>query len=164
MNLTFDIPGAKDFLKELEDDGVVQAGVSVEGPAAAYAEVWEWGNTRQTKKGPRTVLGINPDGERVWLSSQAPYGYIWTNENKYWEIVRKELGKLSLDGPTKKEVTEEISRGLEKIAEQVAQVISETAPVDTGQLSESFRVVKSDDPFLKDADEGGTLENRFRKI
>ena len=43
MNIKLDINGINTFLKELEDDGVVKAGVSVEGPAAAYALVWEWG-------------------------------------------------------------------------------------------------------------------------
>ncbi len=150
MNISFDIDGIKSFLKELEDDGLVESGVSVEGPAAAYAEVWEFGNMRQTKKGPRTVLGTNPRGESVWLSSQAPYGFLWVNELKYWRIVENELKKVSFSGDTKKVVTRELESATVEIAGEIAKVVSDAAPVDSGQLSESFRAIENGDPLLEE--------------
>lgn len=150
MNITFDIEGIKTFLKELEDDGLVESGVSVEGPASAYAEVWEWGNMRQTKKGPKTVLGTNPRGERVWLSSQAPYGYIWRNEVNFWRSISQELEKVSFRGTTKQAVTGELEKACEKATKEMAGTIGESAPVDTGQLSDSFRSVPSGDSLLEE--------------
>jgi hypothetical protein len=152
MILTLQITGLDKFLQELENDGMIESGVSVEGEAAAYAEVWEWGNARQTKKGPRTVLGTNPRGERVWLSSQAPYGYIWTNEGKFWDSISQELKKVTFEGPNKRDVREELEKASVRIATEIAKTISESAPVDTGQLSESFRVVESGDPLLEESE------------
>lgn len=160
MKLTFDIDDIGSFLKELEDDRVVEAGVAVVGPAAAYAEVWEWGNARQTKKGPRTVLGTNPRGERVWLSSQAPYGYIWRNESVFWDSIRQQLEKVSFSGPTKREITSELVKATAAASEEMVKTVSDSAPVDTGQLSESFVAVKDGEPLLED---DGDLESRFRR-
>ena len=43
-----------EFLLEFEQhDQEIKAGVAVVGDAAAYALVWEWGNTRQSKPGPK---------------------------------------------------------------------------------------------------------------
>ena len=150
MKMTFDIPGIKTFLKELEDDGIVESGVSAEGPAAAYALVWEFGNLRQTKKGPKTVLGVNPRGERVWLSSQAPYGYIWTNTQKFLTQASQELEKVTFKGTTKRETTEELERASIKAVERMAGTVSESAPVDSGQLSDSIRAVEPGDALLEE--------------
>lgn len=126
--------------EELHDEPV-SVGVAVVGPAAAYAEVWEWGNVRQTKKGPRTVLGTNPDGESVWLSSQAPNGYIRVNEDKYLGIVKIELEKVKFSSPDGAAMKRELQDAGKRIMEQVADVIREAAPVDTGQLRSSWVVV-----------------------
>lgn len=152
MILTLEIPGLDKFLQELGNDGVVESGVSVEGEAAAYAEVWEWGNSRQQRQGPKTVLGTNPRGERVWLSSQAPFGYIWTNEGKFWDSISQELKQVTFDGPTKRDVTEELKKASIRIATEIAKTISEAAPIDTGQLSESFRVVEPGDSLLEEGE------------
>src|SRR3954471_15404856 len=90
-----------ELLLELEEhDKEISAGVATVGEPAAYAEVWEWGNVRQTKKGPKTVLGINPDGEKVWLTIQAPFGYIRINENEFWQAVKDELAKVKFKSTT----------------------------------------------------------------
>lgn len=156
--------GEDDFLGALfGKDEVVEVGVSVDGPAAAYAEVWEWGNARQTKQGPRTVLGTNPDGEQVWLSSQAPYGYIRINTEKYLEAARKALGKLPFHATNPKQLTEELQKaGVESMKECV-QILHDAAPVDTGQLQSSFHVVEDGDELL-DSDPGGRIESRFNRV
>src|SRR6266850_3972819 len=83
-----------EFMLEFEQhDQEIKSGVMVVGDAVGYAEVWEWGNLRQTKPGPRTVIGTNPKGDMVWLSSQAPFGWIRVNEDEIWNAVRKELEK-----------------------------------------------------------------------
>lgn len=155
---------ANDFLDAISNkDETVEVGVSVEGPAAAYAEVWEWGNTRQTKKGPRTVLGTNPDGERVWLSSQAPYGYIRINTEKYLEAVKKALGNLPMHSATPQQLTEELQKAGVEAMKECAQILHDAAPVDTGQLQSSFKVVEDGDELLED-DPGGRIESRFNRV
>src|SRR5476649_808458 len=127
------------LLEFAEHDQEVNAGVASTGPAAAYAEVWEWGNVRQSKPGPRTVLGTNPDGKSVWLSIQAPFGYIQIHENDYWEALKEELGKVKFSSTTAKGITEELQAAAKKAMKKCAQLISESAPVDTGQLADSFK-------------------------
>src|SRR5580765_2524701 len=162
---TLDFLRIGDLLQEFAnlEDRVIEVGVAVEGPAAKYAEVWEWGNARQTKQGPRTVLGINPNGESVWLSTQAPRGYIRVNDSIYMDIVKVELGKLEFKGTDASSVRQDIERTCIDIAQQIAHVIEEHAPVDTGQLSQSFRVVRPNDPLLQD-DPAGSMESRFNRV
>lgn len=147
-----------EFLLELaEHDKEIKCGVAAVGPAAAYSEVWEWGNTRQSKPGPKTVLGTNPDGSTVWLSSQAPFGYIKINENAYWDALRQELGKVQFKSTNAKEMTEELQAAGKRAMKLCAQLIGDSAPVDSGQLSKSFRVVEDGDPMLEDSDDSRTL-------
>ncbi len=157
-----DVSVLKEFLDGLKDlDQTVEAGLLATGDAAAYAEVWEWGNARQTEQGPKTVLGINPDGETVWLSTQAPMGYIAIHTDKYMMIIQDELGKLALKGGegTKAELVGVAHQAMERIKE----VVQETAPVDTGQLRDSFQVVDDGDSALDD-DPAGTVESRFSRV
>ena len=149
-----------EFLLELaEHDKEITAGVASVGEAAAYAEVWEWGNARQTKQGPKTTLGVNPDGEKVWLSLQAPFGYIKANENQYWDVLKAELGKVKFKGTTAKEITEELEQCAKRAMKKVAQIIGDHAPVDKGDLSKSFQVVEPGDTLLDKVDDdlGRTL-------
>lgn len=157
--------GSNDFIGVLsKKDETVEVGVSVDGPAAAYAEVWEWGNMRQTKKGPRTVLGVNPNGEQVWLSSQAPYGYIRVNVERYLIAVRNALGKLRFNSLTPDQLTEELRTAGVEAMKECAVILHDTAPVDTGQLQSSFHVVEDGDDLLRSGDPGGTIESRFNQV
>src|SRR5580704_18942643 len=98
-----------EFLLEFQEhDQEVNVGIVSVGDAAAYSEVWEWGNVRQTKQGPRTVLGTNPDGKQVWLSIQAPTGYIKINENNFWEAIKDEMSKATFERTTPREINEEL--------------------------------------------------------
>jgi hypothetical protein len=145
------------LLEFAEHNQEITAGVASVGDAAAYSEVWEWGNVRQTKKGPKTTLGINPDGERVWLSIQAPYGYIKINENQYWDVLRTELGKVQFKSTTARGITEELEAAAKRAMKTIAKIIADTAPVDTGALSKSFKVVDPGDAMLDDANDTGDL-------
>jgi len=147
-----------EFLLELEEhDKEISVGVASVGPASAYAMVWEWGNIRQTKEGPKTVQGINPDGETVWLSIQAPFGYIKLNENLYWAIIKQELDKIQFKGTTAREITEELNQAGIRAMKRIVKVIADHAPFDKGDLSKSFQVVYPDDILLDDKDDSRLL-------
>jgi hypothetical protein len=156
--LSFSLKGFDSFIELFDlDDKVVEAGVVSTGEAAAYAEVWEWGNARQTKQGPKTVRGTNPDGEVVWLSSQAPMGYIAVNSEAYLNIVKIELGKLSFSGNSAQDTEKELKAIALSAAQACAEIIAEHAPIDSGQLKGSFEAVPDGDPAL-DGDLGGSID------
>jgi hypothetical protein len=165
MLLNIPLPGLDDAsVKELKElfkgyeqasvQGPVRGGVISEGDAAAYALVWEWGNARQTKEGPKTVLGMNPEGERVWLSIQAPFGYIRIHEAEYQRIVLEQLGNVDLsEADTGNEILAEIKKASIKASQQIAEIIKDAAPIDTGALRESIKAAEPDDPDLDIEDE-----------
>lgn len=147
-----------EFLLEFaEHNQEVNAGIESVGDAAAYSEVWEWGNIRQTKKGPKTVRGINPDGEDVWLSIQAPSGYIKINENFYWMVIKDELSKAKFKGTNPREITEELQEVGRNAMKRCIPFIEGSAPVDSSALSKSFRVVEDGDALLENDDDSRTL-------
>ena len=132
----------------------VKAYITSEGPASAYALVWEFGNLRQTKQGPKTVLGVNPNGETVWLSSQAPTGYIRTLAPEFRRIIREELAQYqiylefgrNIGFEKRRSVKSQMlaTRRLEKVAERITnkmlRLLRRHVPVDTGDLKDSLRV------------------------
>lgn len=138
-----------DSYRRVSEEGPVRGGIISEGDAAAYALVWEWGNARQTKKGPKTVRGINPDGEEVWLSIQAPFGYIRINEPEYINIIQQKLGEIDLSDVKDAEgIREEIKSASASAAEMITEIIRHVAPVDTGALRESIQPADPGDPDL----------------
>lgn len=143
------------FLLELEEHNKeIQAGVASVGEAAAYSLVWEFGNIRQTKEGPKTTKGYNiVTGETVWLTIQRPYGYIRLNEGLYWEILRDEMKKVTFKGTTASAITIELETCATQVMKRIRKLLEDTAPVAKGTLSESFVVVKPGDALLeKEAD------------
>lgn len=137
------------FMLEFEQhDKEIFAGVAVIGDAAEYALVWEWGNTRQTKPGPKTVLGTSPDGTMIWLSSQAPFGYIRINEGKYWEIAKQVLGEVRFTQTNAVAMTKELERAAWKMSTMMAEVVKMSAPVDKGTLQRGITPVKPGDSIL----------------
>jgi hypothetical protein len=140
--------------EEAAKEGPVRGGVVSEGGAAAYALVWEWGNARQTKQGPKTVKGVNPDGEEVWLSIQAPSGYISIHESEYVQIIQYQLGATDFsEATTGKEIRAEMKRASTAAARMIAELIRDFAPVDKGALRDSIEAADPDDPDLKVEDE-----------
>lgn len=149
-----------EFLLEFEEqDELVQSGVVSEGEAAAYALVWEWGNMRQTQKGPKTTMGINPDGQRVWLSIQAPFGYIRIHQGEFWKIILEQMEKARFDSPDTGVISDELRKVAFHSAKKIAKLIRDSAPVDSGELRGSIKAVEPDDYATLDmVDEGrGTL-------
>ena len=130
---------------------VVESGVQSVGPPATYALVWEFGNARQTKKGPKTVKSKNPDGKTVWLSIQAPHGWIAVHEEKIWDIIFQELSKVKLDpSGSEDNVKEELVKAYERIAAKALELLQSTVPVDSGELYDSLQIVSPDDSILKE--------------
>jgi hypothetical protein len=118
-------------------------------------------NVRQHKQGPKTTLGINlMTGEQVWLSIQAPSGYIRVNEQEYWSIMNKCFRELTLAGTTTEEIRKEIEAAAYKAARLIAEVIRDTAPEDSGLLRASILAVKPGDEMLEldELFEGATLD------
>lgn len=143
----------QEFGKELELNVTVSSGVVAEGDAASYALIWEFGNVRQHKKGPKTVLGVSlATGEQVWLSTQAPQGYIRVCEPIFWRYIREEIqnvqiGQGNLDA-TKKELKDMAMR----VARKMQAELQRTVPVDSGALRESITPVADGDPVLDEPD------------
>ena len=143
-------------LRHLAGVEEVEAGIASVGDAAAYALVWEWGNLRQTREGPRTIQGTNPDGSEVWLSSQAPFGYIRVNEARYWGIVQEVLANVNMDQTNSRAMSQELKRAAREIIKRMVAVTQETVPVDRGDLHDSLRPVNPGDALL--SEEGDDYE------
>lgn len=136
-------------LELAEQDKLVEAGVASVGKPAAYAPVWEWGNARQQKKGPRTTRGINPDGTVVWLTIQRPHGYIAIYQSVFQMAFDDELDKVEFEGASTGQVSDALRRAANNTAKRIAQIMEATAPVGlgpgAGALARSFEVVEAGD-------------------
>ena len=149
------------FLLEMQEhDREIKAGVMIVGePMDVYGPVWEWGNRRQKKSGPKTVLGTNPAGKMVWMSSQAPFGWIRINEPFMHRIVDDVLDELQFDQPDAAAITREIEKGAKKISKAIADILRDSAPEDTGALKRAIKPVDPGDPVLdQETDEFTTLD------
>jgi len=102
--------------------------------------VWEYGNVRQTKKGPKTTLAIDIEtGRKVWLTIQAPHGYVRILTPKFHKIIRIELGKVKFG---EKNVKKQVIEAWERIGELCAIEVRKVVPVDKGNLKESITWLK----------------------
>lgn len=127
-----------EIYSELEQDNNISSGVGVFGPAAAYALVWEFGNLRQHQQGPRTVMGVNlATGAQVWMSSQAPWGYVRASEADMWLVIEEEIKKARL-GNTRAEVWKQLNEVATRIAVKCSRIIREAAPEDSGELKSNI--------------------------
>jgi hypothetical protein len=145
------------FLELKEQNNLIEAGVKVEGDAAAYALVWEWGNARQTKIGPKTTLGVNPDGKKVFLSIQAPTGYIRVNTPLFMAALKDELAKVRFASTSTGAVTKQLELAAKRTAARMVDIIREHVPVDTGQLHDDIKVVNPGDTLLDQGEEDNAL-------
>lgn len=124
----------------------VRIGISVSGPAAAYALVWEWGRV-DCNPGPKTLWGVNPDGETVVMTKTAPNGFIRINRDKYGQYVREEMLKINWRGTRISQIPKKVETALQAAAVRSADLMAETAPVDTGDLRAALRsFVMTDNP------------------
>ena len=112
--------------------------LSVSGPAADYALVWEWGRV-DCQPGPKTLWGVNPDGETAVMTKTAPYGFIRVNREKYRQFVLEELTKINWRRVGVAKIPKKVWEALEEAAKRCADLIAETAPIDTGALRAAIR-------------------------
>jgi len=134
------------FMLEFEQqDKETEAAVASVGEASAYALTWEWGNVRQVERGPKTTMGLNPAGQRVFLSIQAPFGYIRINQGRYWEILQEEVQKVRFESERTGDISDELRSAARRAVRRCAQLIRETVPVDSGALQRSIQVIDPED-------------------
>lgn len=130
------------FLIELEEiDEPIVGGVAVFGPAAAYALFSEYGFA--SGPGPRTKWGVNPLGARAIMSRQAPRGYIAIHEDEMWPIFVEELAKVNWAANSSTQLRLRIEVAIDNADQRIAQIISESAPVDSGDLRTGIDIVDS---------------------
>jgi len=127
---------------------LIESGVAVDGEPAAYALVWEWGNERQYKKGPRTLEGTNPTGQTAWMSTQAPRGWIAINEPEMWEAIDAVLGNIDFQGNAEFDIGLVLEKASEDISRKMLVILRRTVPVDSGDLDSALGVVSPGDPIL----------------
>jgi hypothetical protein len=128
-------------LDDLQNIKTISGGVSVYGPAAAYALVWELGSLRLKKPGPRTVWGTNRDGDRRIMSSQAPAGYVGIISNQFWPIIDQELRHVDYGSKNVKLLLE---IAVDNASQKIAQLIRDNAPVgETGDLRAGIQGIDS---------------------
>ena len=141
------------LLELAQQNKLTEAGVKVEGPAAAYALVWELGNAKQTKPGPKTVRGINPDGSHVFLSIQAPRGYIRVSSSLYAAALKQELTKVKFVSESTGAISTQLERAAVRTVKRIRDIIKDHAPVDSGELVSNIKIVEPGDPLLDEAEE-----------
>jgi hypothetical protein len=117
------------------------------GPASAYALVWEYGNIRQTKKGPKTTLGVDPEtGARIWHTIQAPSGYVRIWKPTFRRIILEEINKVRFlrhgaSGASGRELYQQLTEAWSRIGERMTERIKSTVPVDSGDLKGSITFI-----------------------
>jgi hypothetical protein len=140
----------------------VRMGIILQGPAAAYALVWEFGRV-DINPGPKTQWGTNPDGETVVLTKTAPYGYIRVNRAKYRQFVREEFYKQSWKGIKPNQIPKVVQALLARAADKCAELIAQTAPEDTGELKSEIRAVELTGPVNQETTDRLSIRPRVRR-
>jgi len=126
----------------LEGLDSVSVGVGVFGPAAAYALVWELGSLRLKKPGKKTMWGINRDGAKRIFSTQAPGGYVGILSDSFWPIITNHLKDVDFSSSN---IQLEFEVAMDNAAQEIANLIREWAPVDTGSLQSEIQSISSDE-------------------
>lgn len=137
---TLDLTELRQYLLSLSQlDFSVFAGVAASGPGTAYALVWELGNIRMTKAGPKTVMGHNPiSGETAFFSTQAPLGYVRVLVPVFMQIIVNEMRTVQWASANKAVIEKQIKNAAAVITQKMAQLVAQHAPVDTGDLQMSI--------------------------
>lgn len=128
---------------------LIQGGVKVTGEPVNYWAVWEWGSSRLLEPGPKTLWSTNPDGEAAILTKTAPFGYIRVNQQRYLEILRERIKAASLPTTPVSKWEGKLQKELYEASVQCAGVISDAAPIDSGDLRSHIEPCDPDDPLLE---------------
>lgn len=136
------------FLAEF--DGLsepIKGGIGVFGSAEAYALVWEYGSNR-THPGPKTLWGTNPLGETKIMTKTAPEGYISIHESEMWPILAEEIAKVKFSSKTADGIRLELEVAIDNASQRFARIVSDSAPVDSGDLRSQIQYIDSGDKEL----------------
>lgn len=130
------------FMSNIDGLQSISGGIAVYGSAAAYALVWELGSRKLKKPGPKTLWSTNRLGRRAILTRQAPFGYVGYVSDQFWPIIRTELAKVDFTGSS---IRLAIEVAMDNASQKIARLVSDTAPVDSGDLRSQIQYVDSGD-------------------
>lgn len=136
---------------------MVEAGVKVTGSTNYIkAMVWDLGYvTRTIKPGPKTMWSVNVYGDPKVLTITAPTGFIRVNRAKYASILKEEFLKQNFPGTPITHWSKLIENMMSRAAERCAVMISEAAPIETGDLQQSIGPALPGDSVFSESG-GGT--------
>lgn len=127
----------KKMLGDLDIDIAMATAIVSRGAPSAYALVWEYGNVRQTKKGPKTTHATDIEtGKKVWLTIQAPKGYVRVLRPRFRKIIEQELGKVKFG---KKDTKKQIASAWDRVGERIVALVKEKVPVGDGTEGGALR-------------------------
>jgi hypothetical protein len=129
------------------------AGIKVEGPAAAYALVWEIGRM-DVNPGPKTMWSENADGEAAVMTIQAPNGYIRINRQEYVKILNEEFASVKWSELSPSQWLSAANDVVDMAAQRCLNMLQNYVPVDTGQLLFNMEVATHGDSALANANDG----------
>lgn len=134
------------YLSQLDDVGDdITGGVGVYGSAAAYALVWELGSRKLKSPGPKTLWSVNRDGDIAILTRQAPRGYVGFLSGEFWPIIEAELMSVDFGQPN---IRLRLEVAMDNASQKIAKLVSEAAPVDSGDLRSQILGVDSDEASM----------------
>ena len=128
-------------------DKPIVGGIAIFGSAAAYGLVWEYGAPPPyhiTKPGPKTEWGTNPLGETKIMTRTAPEGYVAIHEPEMYNILADEMSKVRFSSNTPDGIRLELEIAMDNASQRIARIVSDSAPVDSGDLRSQIQYVDSD--------------------
>lgn len=126
----------------------VGAGVKLDAEAVVRGMVWEWGRI-DINPGPKTMWSTSPGGYPAVLTITAPHGWIRVNRDQYQAILKEEMKKVNFIGAHPSKWPNMIRTAAGYAAERCANLMSQTAPIDTGLLRSSIHPVTEQDPTMQ---------------
>jgi hypothetical protein len=150
MSVTLQVEGLDKLARAFRQlPAVMNAGVKVIGDPVNYWAEWEWGSTRLEHPGLKTLWSVNPAGDEVILTRTAPYGYIRINRHHYVEIIKDEYSRINWSVIEPANMEAAVKALLDKAAIRCTQIISQAAPIDTGELQASIVPARVGDQSVK---------------
>jgi hypothetical protein len=156
MPVTCQVEGLDKLAQSFQSlPGLIEAGVKLlpnpnpdNGvPATVYGLIWEWGRI-SCNPGPKTLWSTNPLGETRVMTKTAPHGWVRVNRERYLRIMKERFSQLHLNGVPPREWNRLLQTLLGVVASDCAELMAETAPIDTGNLRESIVPAETGDEIL----------------
>jgi hypothetical protein len=122
----------------------VKAGVAIQGQAAGYGLVWEWGTVR-IRPGPKTTYGSNPDAGTVAVFTRtAPSGYVRIHRQQFLEMAKQAVTSIKFNAALANgSLAAELQDNANKAMTEAAQLMAMDAPIDTGLLRRSINAISN---------------------